>query len=235
MAEAHTQLAAEAQEAVITAYEAARAESRAKSGPYRIGDTPENYKRYAGGAMLGALSAEGFVVGTETGIDFGNIAILNSTARQWARLNYGAGGAAGPGGARFAVRWGAMEVASLGLEGGPRPGFRLPRGFWFSGGSRAFGRTPGAEFYPVGHVPSGWLKGQSTRPDRARMTRGIRGEHWLDAGIAVIAEGLGPKYRAIYDDIYLEAKGIADGAVRETFVRRGVQVTGFRGAGGRFV
>jgi hypothetical protein len=208
---ANTELARGAQEATIAAYQAARDAGR-HSPAYRTSARDPRNTRYAGGLLLGALASGGFATATDKGILFGNVPLLDGAARQWARLNFGAGAAAGAGSPRFNVHWSNLVVASMGLEEAARPPFRIPRGFWINR----------EEFYPLGELPSGFSRGGGVVENQEpRMTRGIRAEHWLDAGVGYIAENLGETYRNVYKQIYREAAGAVREAGGVTLTRPG--------------
>lgn len=168
-------IANEAAAATVVAYEAARAAShRAGVAPYRV------FSRYADGALLRALKDPAFAVGDAEGISFANTAVLRSSARQWARLNFGAGDAGGGGGVQSAIS--GLGGAALGLDVAPRPAFLMPRGFWKPrGGVGGFGPTGKTLLFP---------------------TKGIKAEHWLDAGVAVIAREVVDGYTSIYREMF---------------------------------
>ncbi len=190
---AHTEIAHEAQAAVVAAYEAARSSGR-QSPPYRSDLAGKNH-RYAGGALLRALQDPAFVVATPEGINYANLFLLDITAKQWARLNFGAGGAGGVAGRSFAVRWSNLVVASLGFAEPARAPFSLPAGFWL-----------GEAFYPLGTQPPG----TPGRPSKARPTRGIAAEQFLDAGLEVIANLLPEAYSNIFREMFAEARTEAE-------------------------
>lgn len=157
---------------------------RRNTPPYRTSPRDPRNFRYAGGLLLRALQAPDFFEATPNVLRWGNTARLNQEAKQWRRLNFGAGGAAGESPRQFPMQWGNFVGAAIGLEPDPRPPFRIPTGYWVSGGSRASGITAGAEFYPRGEQPPGRLG----RPSKARMTAGIAASNFLDAGVRRIAE-----------------------------------------------
>ena len=179
---------------------------------YRRSGGPSGYRsnqaapreRYAGGVLQGALQDASFVETSATSIEMINVAVLNRRAKQWARLNFGAGalGAASPGSRHFPLRISNLVVASLGLEAAPRPSFLIPRGYFLHEAHNA-GRTGRDAFYLAGDGPT-----PKARATEMMMTRGIRAEHFLDNGIAVIAERLGPEYIEYVKD--LVATGVSN-------------------------
>lgn len=190
-----------AQQAVVNSYLA----YRRTGGPsgYRAGDAGRN-KRYAGGALKAALQDASFFEASPTSIQMIDVGVLNSRAKQWARLNFGAGaaGAASPGSRHFPLRISNLVVASLGLEAGPRPSFLIPRGY-FLGESHSAARAGKDAFFLAGEGPT-----PEARSTEMMMTRGIRAEHFLDNGIAVIAQRLGPEYLEYVKD--LVATGVSN-------------------------
>lgn len=188
----HQRVAEEAQEAILDAYD----ESLLGTPPYRAHALLSKNRRYAGGILRSVLASSSFVSYDEKGIYIGNTRELDARARQWRRLNYGAGGAAGAGAEVVTLRWSNQEFYMV-EPGAARPAFRIPQGAWF-----------GQEFYPVselmarhrlvshmtGRAPSSTIGGQEGILQRPRMTRGIRGRHWLGAGLIKIAEALPQGY-----------------------------------------
>lgn len=179
----HEDVGAAAQRSVVAAYAGRR--YRRGTAPYRTTARDKRNRRFAGGLLLRALQAPDFYVATENVLYWGNISRLSQEAAQWKRLNFGAGRGANAAPARFAMQWGEFVGEAIGMEPDPQPAFRIPKGFWLTagGGARARGRTDGAEFYPVGEQPPGrW-----GRPSPARMTGGIAGSNFMDAGFRRIA------------------------------------------------
>lgn len=218
----HFQLGQAAQVATHTAYMVARSTGR-MSGPYRLS------QRDAGGRMEQAILSPEFIRATYDGIGFANTDVLDRMARQWHRLNFGAGAAAGQGPRRFTVHWSSAVVASFGFDDTPSAPFVLPEGFWVE---------PGGNVTPP-HGPGGG-GGGSGRGDwfypsrgvgRVVQTKGIRAWQFLDAGLESIANNMGPAYEALYRDWYESAKrGLGPFSRVE-----GIKVPAPRRAGFRFV
>lgn len=167
-----------AQQSTAAAYSQRRPRRRLPS--YRVGPLQG---RYAGGALLRAIKAPDFFRATATGLQFINTSRLDREAKQWKRLNFGAGaGAIRPPG-RYEVSFNGLLVATLGLTPDPRPGFKMPPGFFLGPNGRVQrGGEPGTGmFYPTG------------RPLMS-PTYGIVGTNFLDAGVRRIARELGPVY-----------------------------------------
>lgn len=241
--QAHAQIAGDVQEAILDAYD----RSLLGTPPYRIHAQMSKNNRYAGGMLRSVLASSSFVTSDAKGVYIGNTAQLDARARQWRRLNYGAGGRAGDGAEIFGIRWSNAEFF-LEEPGAARPAFRIPGGRWI-----------GREFYPISEVSaldrmSRRLTGRGARlagptVDRAsagpgdvveqhpRMTRGIRGTHWIAAGLAVAAQDLPRAYAQILKKLWAEGdkamtQAMADvGAVRPgtprvTVTRRGGGLVG---------
>lgn len=174
LAEAHHAVGSQMAEATVDAYIAARA--RGPQVPsYRPPFLSRESERDANGRLLRALQSDLFYRGTNTGIGFINEKLLNDEARQWHRLNFGAGAAAGAPGLPVRVTWQGALLATVGLSDGPSAPFSIPRGIWEKGG-----------FYPRGDMRN------------AKPTKGIKGEHFLDAGLKVLDRELGPTYENLY-------------------------------------
>lgn len=146
-------------------------------------------RRYAGGALLRAIQAPDFFRATANGLEFINVNRLDKEARQWRRLNFGAGSVAGAAPGRSEVRWSGMVVAQLGLAPDARPAFRIPKGYWINGN----------DFYPRGEAPRGSTKG--ARRQRAGLTAGIVASNFLDAGVRRIADEFPLEYQRMYAEL----------------------------------
>lgn len=157
---------------------------------YRIGD------RYAGGALLRALRNPNMVEATEFTLRFINTDILNTEARHWRRLNFGAG-AGSEGGlqapAQFPIAWEGMVVATLGLTPDFRPAFTMPQGIFVApGGNRvesSASRRGSDMFFP-------------RRASRRYPTAGIASSNFLDAGVRRLATALPQSYLGMYQRLY---------------------------------
>jgi hypothetical protein len=106
--------------------------------PYRA-NAPGKLKRYAGGVLRNAIAQPSMAEATLNGITFLNTSLLDQYARQWARLNFGAGQAAGGGVAnvRPSVKLVAAALEEKGFTGAtadlgfkPRGGWVIPKGVW---------------------------------------------------------------------------------------------------------
>lgn len=207
------------QRSVLASYDASVTRHKRALGndyPYRRGAHQPN-RRYAGGRLRGALASESFFTATPDDLLFINETKLNDAAVQWARLNAGAGGRAGGSRGPTAVRWSNVVVGVLGVDIAPRPGFLLPRGYFFSRTegsvvSASEGRTGMDEFYPMGIGPfAGRTRverkvkgGDSKGPGlaRRRPSKGIRGRHFLDAGVDRIAEEYPRAVEQLYRNLW---------------------------------
>jgi hypothetical protein len=191
----HRQVAADANAAISSAYES----SLKGTPPYRTSALQPRNRRYAGGILRDILESD-FVTYDAQGIYIGNRERLDAGARQWQRLNYGAGGAAGGGAHVYAIKWSNINLF-LEEPGGARPAFRIPGGQWF-----------GQEFYPTSELKAMDRVTQRTgrrfglegggRIQEPRMTRGIRGTHWLAAGLQVVAESIPAGYTQAFKKLW---------------------------------
>lgn len=213
----HQDIGIAAQAATIEAYES-RPE-RSGVAPYRVGTDPRR-TRFADGALLRALRSTGFYSATANGVAIINMDLLDRAARQWRRLNFGAGGGADKPPGHYALE---LLDASIGLSPDPRPAFALPPGFWIRNGERvAAGEAGTAAFYPRSFAiqeseagktgkrvtPVSGL-GARGRATGFRMTRGIRATNFLDAGVKEVANTLAPSYLTMYQEFYRSQLGRA--------------------------
>lgn len=137
-AAAHVRAAERAQAAILLRYD----ETHEGRESYRTNPAEARLKRFAGGKLRRALSSPSFFQVSYNSVGLGNLDLLNSQAPQWARLNFGAGAAANSG-SKFSSGKGSGGYSSnfsrffnagatrLVSQPGPRPGFTIPRGFWF--------------------------------------------------------------------------------------------------------
>jgi hypothetical protein len=179
---------------------------RRPKGSYRLDDSGQN-QRYAGGALRRALGSDkGHVDADEYGLRFLNTAVLDQEAKQWRRLNYGAGGKAGTAPHQFPIEWGGIVVATLGLPADPRPAFRIPAGYWIGPDGKRVGASRGGggsdRFYPVGTTSADIDRGTAFRgrPSPARMTAGIAASNFIDAGVRRIANEIPVAYMRLYSE-----------------------------------
>lgn len=173
------------------------------SDSYRVGD-----QRYAGRALYRALAGhdDAHVSAHARGFFFLDTGILDQEAKQWRRINFGAGGGSQGGiqaPQRFEVEWAGLVVGALGLAPDPRPAFKIPRGFWFAASGERVGADSAARtgrFFYVGspEMPTG----RHGRPSPARRTAGIASSNFLDAGMRRIANDLPRAYETLYGDLY---------------------------------
>lgn len=139
--DAHQISAEKARSAMLRRYD----ETNENRPSYRTNPTDARLKRFADGKLRNALaSPEMFQISYQS-IGFGNTALLDKEAPQWARLNWGAGGVANSG-AGFSPgsqggsgyksnfsRFFNVGATTLAESPGPRPAFSIPKGFWFDG------------------------------------------------------------------------------------------------------
>lgn len=180
VADVHRELGVQMQEATALQYQVSKLELGTGVHPYRMGD------RYAGGKMDQMLASSALWESDVNGISFGDIDFMDSMAKQWHRLNFGALGLGhGPGerSQTFHIGWADMGSAALGLNlSEPSKGFFLPAGFFTPMGS--FHLESSGDVPPPG---STWAEGLP-------LTSGIKAWNFFDAGVRVLSERIAPKY-----------------------------------------
>lgn len=212
------------QRSVLASYDqsvTARQNKLGNAFPYRRRAVGRN-RRYAGGMLRSVLAAPSFFRATPDSLLFINEARLNKAAKQWARLNAGAGARAGSARRPMEVRWSNVVVGVLGVGMAPRPSYSMPRGYWFARSegavvSASAGRRGRDEFYPAGtgpfrgrtrverRVKGGDPAGPGLMAGRGgkRPSKGFRGRQFLDAGTDRIADQypklLSQLYRNLWD------------------------------------
>lgn len=190
LATAYDQVGQEAVKATVRAYDA-----RHKPGdPYRA-NASGKMRRDAGGKLRSALASPNMYLAGPDGIAFVNEDWLDSRARQWYRLNFGAGsrGAEGDRPKSYRMKF-LNQQTNLGVSLGafqPSAPFRMPAGIFLDGGepiARDKGRRGLDEFAPANYVKRNMpdIHG-SIRYDRAGFTKGIEASNFLDRGVQTIA------------------------------------------------
>lgn len=213
----HRSLGRNGQRSVLASFDATRGRSTTNAALNR--SSGAKYRRYAGGRLRAALADSAFWQATEDGLLFINVELLNRRARQWARLNFGAGERGKGSRPSVGVYLGAMQIAALGLEEGPRPAYRMPTGYFTdNSGVPVAGRTPGAAFFLYKNGPyrrgtvGGGVSYQNSEGKverlpliQARMV-GFEGRQFLDAGVSRIAREIGPGYQELYRRFFAQAE-----------------------------
>ena len=178
LASYHTKVAKQMQTAVLEDYDKAKARYGRNLAPYRL------TTRDAGGKLRAALGSAQIYRGTYDAIGFGNVSLLDNTARQWHRLNFGARPRGTYTPRMYQARFGNLVAGAFGFAGeSPSAGFGLPRSFI-------------------------WREGMLLRPRGRQVTptRGIQAWRFLDAAPRVLAEQIGPAYDALYRDWFASAQ-----------------------------
>lgn len=184
MQKTNSLVAADMREAVVTAYE---------NNVEAVRATP-SYTRFnrRSGYLGRVIRRRDLATATPTRIQFIDEGALNKEAEHWRRLNFGAGQAAGPQPAPIPLRVFGETIDTLQLPYGPSAPFVLPKGFFVgaSGGLEIpqSGRGGGA-FYP-----------NRKSPYTSRVTKGIRGRHFLEAGLEVMGVQLGVRYADLLNE-----------------------------------
>lgn len=205
--EINERIARLAQDRVLRSYDQIRAKSGGAPSGYRAGDRGK-FKRYSGGVLRAALAQRNFYKADRNSLAIINVPTLNRRAKQWRRLNFGAGrlGQMSPESRRYPLRISNLVVAELGLDEGPRPGFFIPTGYFVgpegAPASPSIGRLGQDAFYVAGRGPH-----RRAITVRRKATAGIRAEHFLENGVMTIAKELGPAYVRLATEVASEARG----------------------------
>lgn len=158
---------------------------------------PPSSSRMPKNGLTDAIENADFVQVSARGIAFGDISILDKTAKQWYRMNYGAAPSGQGSQDTFSGRFSNITVnfvfnnppdAGYGL---PRGGFKGPDGKWQS---KAPGVRDGA-FYPL------------TGSKQEFPTKGNVGYYFLDTGIAKFFELVGLEYGTLFRKITPDRRG----------------------------
>ncbi len=177
-----------AQQATVAAYQLSQ--TRNRKGQFRSAVTSINRpNRFANGVMLRALQNPAMITANFGGVSFINRSFLDRTAKQWYRLNFGAGirGGSTPRGGDHAIQFFGAVAADLSIsEFGPSAAFFLPRGVFLNdqGGAPDPSRRGKDEFLPASFAAR---RGLGLPLYKSRLTRGIRGSNFFDAGVQALA------------------------------------------------
>jgi hypothetical protein len=190
MGQLNQEVANIAQQAVIEKYQATR-----KGIPsYRSEDTG-NLRRYSNGAMLRALENPGFITATPTRIGFGNTEILDRSAKQWYRLNFGAAPKGSANTTPSPISMFGQTAAGADLrEYRPSEPFRIPYGA-FAKNARS-SSTGGPIYTQAAGSPAPFYvfsRNFNFRPKfkysfSKAVSSGIQGAGFLEAGVNAINE-----------------------------------------------
>ena len=222
MADVNKRVAAGAQNAVVEAYQASPI---GKQESYRGNDTGK-WRRFSGNRMRNALSSPRFQDSDKDGIYFGNISFLDSQAKQWYRLNFGADGtnkskagrSPGVGSMRFFGKAISKRVDLSDYP--PSEAFFIPKGAVFSSdfmgsSGRVRGVPRGAHgtsaLYVLGAGGASLKRVTKNDPKpsvfrRRQMASGIRGGRFLEAGARYINENYGKEVTEVANTWFRESK-----------------------------
>jgi hypothetical protein len=160
----------------------------AREGPiYRVGEN-----RLAGGVLRSALGRSDFFSATAEGLDWGNIDILNTAARDWHRIAFGAGGRGSGINTQYQIDFEGMLMMIFGIDQGPSPGFGMPEGQWFDAGEHR--QDDGARgtgiFYPGAYTKEKYVGGKGAYT--MDITRGRKAAAAGGAGASAQGVGMHP-------------------------------------------
>jgi hypothetical protein len=185
----------EATMAVVKSYD--KHHKNAILSGYRKGD------RYSGGVMRKALASPNMYRAAQDGLTFGNTGWLNGQAKQWARLNFGAGprGTQTPQSPPMRMTlFGTVYPIDFALNRPARPAFRTPqngRGFWVMPGGQVqpwsdARRGQDKFFLMTREMAQGktWKKNDQgeTLVSGPTLSMGFQGSRYMDAGVKTIVE-----------------------------------------------
>jgi len=172
-----------------------------KRKSYRSGDTGK-LKRYSNGQMDKGIASKNFIRGDSRGINI-NLSILDSYAKQWARLNFGAR----PRGSKDREE-NKIKLFRKTLQDSPslrtyptRKGFKIPPTRKAVGVSSAkpYDITPGPKSIaqtqqgPYLYLYPFKSKGLPKRKFKTKLSRGIQGWRFLDVGISYMNKEYGKR------------------------------------------
>lgn len=185
------------QQAILKAYDKKHGRSRS----YRQNDRGK-WRRYSNGALRRALASNEMWRATPSGLNFINPRFLDSQAEQWWKLSFGAAPRPVTPHKAATMRFFGQSVKGFELEGKPSDAFAIPPGFF---STEAHAKTPkdgvrrdgGPNFYPVALMSGLGAPNQRSAKSRRelgrwlrsnggtvrRMSQGIRGTRYLDAGV----------------------------------------------------
>jgi hypothetical protein len=219
------------QKKMVSAYSAGKKRGRK---PYRFADEGR-MRRYSDGRMKKGLESDAFIRSTGTGI-FINLSVLDTYAKQWARLNFGAlpRGSRDVKDERIKLFRSALSDSPSLSRIGARPGFRLPptRKAVAVGSDKALASTPNprslaqSQAGPYIYLYPYKTAGLSKRKFDSRATKGIQGWRFIDQGIAHMNKQYGKELtKGLNQWIKQVDKGVAKAASQPTRQSRPAKVT----------
>jgi hypothetical protein len=158
--------------------------------------------RYSGGKLQRALGSPEMMLATWEGVSFINQAHLDRTAKQWYRLNFGAGEKGRNESLphkRWNIKFYGEAISAISLkEFGPSADFEIPDGF-------SIGSGISREFVPQS-LGSVIPEGVNRTRVKKQVTAGIQGQAFLDAGVRTLAKNLGTGWSILWRE-WLEEAG----------------------------
>lgn len=218
---------AEAQAKVISSY--LSRVNQAGTPPYRA-NASGKFKRYAGGKMLQALQDPSFFKGTALALEFINEQLLDRKAKQWYRLNYGAGprGKSGPYKAQeHKLKFFEETVGVVSLKGmQPSEAYNMPRGFFVNPQTskpQKLGSSRGDIFVPIRSSSARTVKKKGGGPRQSQIwtggrSQGFGGFHFFDLGVRHIARKWPTENLRMFNDWVKEAAAAGTGPVAKIAV-----------------
>lgn len=187
MQRVNRQVAAQARQAVVESYE------RNVEAVRRV-PSYQRFNRRSG--YLGRVVRRRDLVSADSqGVYFLPEDSLDKEAAHWRRLNFGAGDEAGGGYYAYPLRLFGQTLGDLSFDMGPSPAFSLPKGFFIQGGKAV---VPNSSYRGQGSV--GKFIPSRRSPYQPAITEGIRGRHFLEAGLEAISIGVEVGYADLMNE-----------------------------------
>ncbi len=203
----YTKLGELAKREVIEAYEE-RVDSNGHATEYRRG-SGKNQRLTGRIKPLLTRNTEGTIYsvegsGTNVRLELFNARALNTRAKHWRRLNFGAGAEGASGGGVRTYRIGGVSGSNLQLsfKQTSRPAYRIPKGYWYDrpGGTNVKPSTtaePGGAFYLIRKRGDDGPRYQQ----EPKFSRGFSGRRFLDAGLAAVARATDDAFNKLIRDM----------------------------------
>lgn len=170
-----------ARNSLISAY--ANRQYKRPVASYRVGD------RFSGGVLGEALASKEIYEATAFGLNFLNRELLDEKAKQWRRLNFGAGAGGQESDLSAPKKFPVTGLGFvIGFQPDVRPAFGMPKGF-FLDQNHSTERVGLDAFHPSG-------------PDAVRITRGIAARNFLDPPMEIIASSIRPGLTDMFRQFY---------------------------------
>lgn len=233
------QVADAAIDSMVGKYDTVRSAGRARDAlGFRdaFGDVPYRAsERYSGGRLRRALNSPLQASAAVNGVSFLNETLLDNAAKQWARLNFGAGPRANtaPRGLGGAVRTpdlslkffsavladSGVAVGKLTHPYGPKGAFKIPTGLWLDDTSKVIApnmsRRGQDYFFPSKNIYATLKKARSENKGKkiiirnyqiGKVTQGVAAWGFIEAGLSSLSRNFPAANAAWMLQIFREAQ-----------------------------